>query len=210
VAERVDAIRYVVCVRSPLETAASMVRRDRYPGVDHADWGALWLDYLARALAASRGGDRRFVFYDDLLRDPRAQADRLAGWLGVSALPDAALAGAVDGSLRHHAASASETAADTRLPGAARAAYAALQAAATAPAELAGALTHGAEALAAEHVAARAARAVERGSLEETLAALQAADVREDGLRIALRETQEQVKRLNAALADARGARLAA
>ena len=186
VAERVGEIRYVLCVRSPVETAASMVRRDRYPGVTHRDWGDLWLDYTGRSLAATRDAARLIVFYEDLMRSGRDEARRLADHVGLT-WPEgeaaAALDASIDHSMRHHAASLRETATDERLPAAARSAYVALRAAAVAGRELAAALERTAEDVWRAGYASSRRAAVHRDAVRETMAELQRADVREDALR---------------------------
>lgn len=213
VAERVDEIRYVICLRSPAETAASMVKRDRYPGVTHADWGTLWLDYTGRSLAATRDAKRTFVFYEDLLRSGLDEARRLADDLGV-AWPHgeaaAELEGSIDHAMRHHATSLCETAADERLPAAARSAYVALRSAAVSGRELASALERTVEDLwRAQHASAArdAVLAVHREAIVDTVGELQRADRREEELKVELLAAREQVLALDAELADARASR---
>jgi O-antigen biosynthesis protein len=209
VAERAGEIRYVLCLRSPAETAASMVRRDRYPGVAHEDWGDLWLDYTGRALAATRGAPRLLVFYDDLVRGGAAEARRLADHVGAD-WPEAELEAAIDAGMRHHAASLTQTAADERLPAAARAAYVSLRAAATAGRELAACLERTAEDLwrarRAEHERA-GVDSVHRVALVEAVGELQRGEVREDLLKAELVSSREQLLSLTAELADVRAER---
>jgi hypothetical protein len=186
VADRVGGVRYVLCLRSPAETAASMVKRDRYPGVTHEDWGNLWLDYTGRSLAATRDTARLIVFYEDLMRSGRDEARRLADHVGL-AWPEgeaaAALDASIDHSMRHHAASLRETATDDRLPAAARSAYVSLRAAAVAGRELAAALERTAEDLWRAQYASVHRDAIQRDAVRDTMAELQRADLREDVLR---------------------------
>jgi hypothetical protein len=212
VAERVDAIRYVICLRSPAETAASMVKRDRYPGVTHAQWGDLWLDYTGRSLAATRDAPRLIVFYDDLLRSGRDQAQRLADHVGLP-WPEgdaaAELEDSIDAAMRHHAVSVHQTAADDRLPAAARSAYVSLRAAAVSGRELAGALERTVEDLwRAEYAGGMRDRAldVHRDAIAETMAELQRGEHREDALKLELATSREQLLALDAELADLRNA----
>jgi hypothetical protein len=212
VAERVDDIRYVVCLRSPAETAASMVKRDRYPGVTHEAWGDLWLDYTGRSLAATRDASRVFVFYEDLMRGGLDQARRLADHISVP-WPEgeaaAELEASIDHSMRHHATSLRETATDDRLPAAARSAYVSLRSAAVAGRELAAALERTAEDLwRAQHVSTRrdAVLAVHREAMTDVIAELQQADVREDALKAELLGSRDEARQLHAELADTRAA----
>jgi hypothetical protein len=151
-AERGDEVSYVVTLRSPTETSASMARRPYYPGTDTDHWGRVWLDYTARALDATAGLPRRLVAYDGLLADGTAELRRLAEFLGMP-VPEGAVAAemeaAIDSGLRHHASTPLHTAADDALPAHVRAAYLGLRAAVDArasrhgePTELADALEH--------------------------------------------------------------------
>jgi hypothetical protein len=212
VAERVDEIRYVICLRSPAETAASMVKRDRYPGVTHAHWGDLWLDYTGRSLAATRDASRLIVFYDDLLRNGRDEARRLADFVGQP-WPDgeaaAELDASIDVSMRHHAASLHETAADDRLPAAARSAYVALRSAAVSGREMAAALERTVEDLwLAQYESGQrdVTLTIHRDAITETIGELQRGERREDALRFELASSREQVLALDAKLADTRSA----
>ena len=67
----------MLCLRSPVETAASLRRRPYDPPVAAAEWGEQWLEHIGAALAATRGAPRLLVAYDDLLRDGAAEAARL-------------------------------------------------------------------------------------------------------------------------------------
>jgi hypothetical protein len=208
VAERAGDIRYVLCLRSPAETAASMVRRDRYPGVTHEEWGDLWLDYTGRALAASRGAPRLLVFYEDLLRGGLDEARRFADHVGAARPePGDELNAAIDAGMRHHAASVTETATDDRLPAAARSAYVSLRAAAATGRELAACLERTAEDVwrARRSAGERdGVLAVHRGALLETVGELQLGEVREDLLKVELASSHEQLLALTAELADFR------
>jgi hypothetical protein len=189
-----------------------MVKRDRYPGVTHADWGDLWLDYTGRSLAVSSDASRLTVFYEDLMRSGRDEARRLADHIGL-AWPEgeaaAELDASIDHSMRHHAASLRETATDDRLPAAARSAYVALRAAAVGGRELAAALERTVEDLwRARYASAHrdAVLEVYRDAMRDTMGELQLADQREDALKTELIDAREQTRVLHAELADVRSA----
>jgi SAM-dependent methyltransferase len=129
-AERAVDVRYVICLRSPADTAASMLRRDYDPPIGTERWGELWLDFTASALAATEGRPRLLVAYDELLADPVAEAARIAAFAGLELPPRERLEAAVEPGLRHHASTLLSTATDDALPSTARAAYLALRAAA--------------------------------------------------------------------------------
>jgi hypothetical protein len=141
-AERGDRVSYLVALRSPAETAASMGGREYYAGADAAHWGRVWLEYTARALAGTAGRPRTLVFYDDLLTEGPAELRRIAAFVGLP-WPDGAAAerldAAIEGGLRHHASTLVDTARDAELPAATRAAYLGLRAAAEARAAADGA-----------------------------------------------------------------------
>jgi Sulfotransferase family len=102
-AERVEpAMLHVVCVRNPLDVAASLRARDEMPA---AESFRLWHRYLSDAMAYAHGEPRLFVSYESYFRDGEAQAKRLAAFLGLPAPSDeqlAAIAAHVDTKLRHH------------------------------------------------------------------------------------------------------------
>ena len=79
IAEHADDLRFVVCVRSPAETAASMLRRDIYGALDAEHFGRAWLAYTAGALANSGHGERTLALYDDLLADPEHESAPAGG-----------------------------------------------------------------------------------------------------------------------------------
>jgi glycosyltransferase involved in cell wall biosynthesis len=72
-------MRYVICLRNPLEVAGSIERRDGIPlrqGVE------LWLRYVAHALVNTSGRPRIFVPYANYFEDPQGTAARLAAFAG--------------------------------------------------------------------------------------------------------------------------------
>jgi SAM-dependent methyltransferase len=129
-AERAEDVRYVVCLRSPADTAASMASRGYEPPIPAARLGAAWLEYSGAALAGTEGRPRLLVAYDELLADPVAEAARIAAFAGLELPPRERLEAAVEPGLRHHASTLLSTATDPELASAARAAYVALRAAA--------------------------------------------------------------------------------
>lgn len=77
----IPSLRYIVCVRSPIETARSLEamwwvrRRLTDPFTQGVD---LWFEYTQRALEQTRRRRRLLVFYEDVLGDWRREASRLA------------------------------------------------------------------------------------------------------------------------------------
>jgi hypothetical protein len=78
---------YIICVRNPLEVAASL--EPVVPaGIARID---LWLTYMCEALRHTAGRRRAFVFYEDWFADPMAVSRRLAVFLhGTPELMDGA------------------------------------------------------------------------------------------------------------------------
>lgn len=98
---------YVLTVRSPVDVAASLTRRDDLPALQSH---VLWLEHMHGALSGTAGERRCIVDYDALVEQPEAQLRRMAGALGLevtnavaSAITDFA-AGFVSGELRHNRA----------------------------------------------------------------------------------------------------------
>lgn len=69
-------LRFVVCVRNPLEVAESMLRRGGPYSCEH--WLAAWVRHTAAAIEGSAGSERTFVLFDDLLATPGTSVDELA------------------------------------------------------------------------------------------------------------------------------------
>ncbi len=72
---------YVVPVRSPLEVAASLKRRN---GFSAGKSLLLWLRHVLDVEAATRGRSRVFLSYGELLRSWHGEAARIASTLGLS------------------------------------------------------------------------------------------------------------------------------
>lgn len=73
-------MRYVVCLRNPIDVAASLARRD---GIEPDDAFALWLTYVASALMATAGRRRLLVSYERYFDDGVGTAKRLAAFAGL-------------------------------------------------------------------------------------------------------------------------------
>lgn len=105
-------LRYVICVRHPLEVAASLRARDDMAEDESL---ALWLRYMRDAVSHTAGESRIFVSYDAYFSDREMQVTRLARFLGRSGVTpdeDAAISAHLDEGLRHHHAGDHSGAAD--------------------------------------------------------------------------------------------------
>lgn len=75
----VPDMRYLICLRNPLDVAASLQRRD---GISIEHGIGLWLTYVARALVNTSGRPRLLLPYESYFRDPDRVAARLARFAG--------------------------------------------------------------------------------------------------------------------------------
>lgn len=121
----VDDVSHVVCVRNPLDVAASLDCRE---GFSPAQSLGLWLGYLTAALANTDGRPRVLVAYEEYFDDWRAPIARLARAAGVEPPAEGSpLAGRIErtikSALRHHHTPRQVVLADDRLPAEVRAAY---------------------------------------------------------------------------------------
>jgi hypothetical protein len=71
---------YVICHRRPLDSARSLEQRN---GIRLDDGVALWVRYMAGALAHTAGRRRIVVGYEELFGDREALVGELAGFLGA-------------------------------------------------------------------------------------------------------------------------------
>jgi hypothetical protein len=96
------AARYVICVRHPLDVAASLQARD---GMSVDESLGLWSRYMSEALAQTAGEARVCVSYESYFPRWEEQAERLSAFLGLPPPGPAQLeeiATHIDESLRHH------------------------------------------------------------------------------------------------------------
>jgi hypothetical protein len=95
----IPGLRYVICIRNPLEVANSLVQRD---GMTIAAACALWRRYMQAALEHTAGQPRTLIFYKNFFRDPLCELNRLAEFCGLEKLehPDS-LTGILAKELRH-------------------------------------------------------------------------------------------------------------
>lgn len=110
-------MRYVICLRNPLDVARSLEKRDRFP-VEKS--GALWLLYLRSSLAHTTGLPRLFTFYDDLVTDWPAEVRRLSRFVWDRAVDEEpgvrdAVNDVLEKDLQHHRASTVEVSGDPQL-----------------------------------------------------------------------------------------------
>jgi Sulfotransferase family len=96
-------MRYVICLRHPVDSALSLQRRD---GWSLEEGISLWLTHVQFALGHTRVQDRAFVLYEEIIDRPEAELRRVADFVGAPKRSDAGAlrraAEFVDSGLQHH------------------------------------------------------------------------------------------------------------
>jgi len=122
-------MRYVFCLRNPVDVALSLQNRD---GIAINHGAQLWLTYVRSSLANTAGLPRLFVFYEDLMTDWQQEAARLSRFLQLPdpiKSPNTAreVSDFIEAGLQHHRSSVGEAliASEVSLP--AKALYLALR-----------------------------------------------------------------------------------
>jgi hypothetical protein len=101
----IPGLRFIICVRSPLDVARSLERRD---GISIGAGASLWHRYFLAAVRDTEGSPRIFTFYEDYFGNPFLEINRVAQFCGLfPSENDSELHDAIFRELRHHA---SETA----------------------------------------------------------------------------------------------------
>lgn len=102
----IPQMRFVICVRNPLDVARSLEKRD---GLSIGAGVFLWHRYLRSAIRDTEGCPRVFTFYEDYFGDPVAEIRRVIGFCGLpSGQNDSQLRDAISNELRHHASESLE------------------------------------------------------------------------------------------------------
>ena len=129
-----DPMRYVICLRNPLDVAASARARNREDDMVPFQRGIeLWLSYVRAALGATAGHPRHLVFYEDLMADPEPVVRELARFIGRERSDDAesdirtANSVAVTEGLWHHRTAVPNVVDASRVPFHVKAFYLALR-----------------------------------------------------------------------------------
>jgi hypothetical protein len=93
-------MRFVICIRNPLEVARSLEERNNIPVRKGA---ALWYRYVRDSLEDTEGSSRIFSFFEDFFHNGSGEIARLLRFCGLP-VPNnnSDLNGAVASELRHH------------------------------------------------------------------------------------------------------------
>lgn len=99
--EAIPNMRFVICIRNPLEVARSLQTRNNIPVQKGA---SLWYRYVRTSLEDTEGSPRVFSFFEDFFHNGAAEIERL---LRFCELPmpdnDSELQSTISSELRHHA-----------------------------------------------------------------------------------------------------------
>ena len=97
----IPTLKFVVCVRNPLEVAHSLFVRGDSTGASEF---RLWLHYYRQILSAAPPSSRIVTHYHSYFEDARAEVRRVAGWLSLDPSDETAgrARAQVSGDLRHH------------------------------------------------------------------------------------------------------------
>ncbi len=108
----VPNLRYVICIRNPLEVALSLAQRD---GQSIAGAVHLWRQYTCQAIRSTEGYSRILTFYEDYFRRPIQEVNRLSEFCGLrNATGVSQIEASIAGELRHQVGGARRAAQRTQ------------------------------------------------------------------------------------------------
>ena len=99
-------LRYVICIRNPLEVASSLAQRDgqSIPAAAH-----LWRQYTRHGILNTEGYPRILTFYEDYFCRPAQEINRVADFCGLrNAARIPQIEASIMGELRHQVGGAEE------------------------------------------------------------------------------------------------------
>ncbi len=99
-------LKFVICVRSPLEVAQSLAKRDK---ITISQGAYLWNYYMRAAIRDTEGCPRIFTFYEDFFNNASGEINRLVKFCGLKKPDDiTTLHNAIHRDLKHHTSETSE------------------------------------------------------------------------------------------------------
>jgi hypothetical protein len=109
----VPNLRFVICVRGPLEVARSLAARDHMM-IEHGVY--LWHHYMRDAIKHTAGQSRLLTFYEDYFRNPEWEVARLVDFCGLATPPhDSPAWSAIVQELQHHRTDATDLIGETAV-----------------------------------------------------------------------------------------------
>jgi hypothetical protein len=107
-------LRFVICIRNPLEVALSVARRD---GLSVGGGAYLWNLYTQAAMRDTAGYPRVITFYEDYFQSPREEIDRVAHFCHLKGATDwSVVEQSISNDLRNQSISASELLDEATIP----------------------------------------------------------------------------------------------
>jgi hypothetical protein len=107
-------LRYVVCVRNPLEVARSLAERN---GTSIPEGAHLWSQYTRAAIQNTEGWPRILTFYEDFFRDPLDEINRVVGFCRLHRVDDPSkVQGIISGEHRHQTSGTVELLSEGSVP----------------------------------------------------------------------------------------------
>ena len=98
--ESIPNMRFVVCIRNPLEVARSLEKRNKTPLHKGA---SLWYRYMRSSIEDTEGRPRLFIFFEDFFNQGSSEIERLLQFCGLPMSgDDSQLQSAIATELRHH------------------------------------------------------------------------------------------------------------
>ena len=96
----IENLRFVVCLRSPLDVARSLEKRN---GMTLRQGSYLWYRYMRSAIQDTQGSPRILTFYDDYFDGSIAELYRLSAFCGLEMPKEQVAAGdLISNNLRHY------------------------------------------------------------------------------------------------------------
>ncbi len=121
----VEPLRFVICVRSPLDVARSLHTRDGIPAQTAA---YLWTRYTTSAIRDTDDCSRLFTFYDDYFVNAPTELERLARFCGLEQPSAEELGDVAAVGLKHHASAEQELWEDDEITAEAKLLYTVMRA----------------------------------------------------------------------------------
>lgn len=114
-------LRFVVCMRNPLEVGRSLLQRDDI-AVQRGAW--LWEHYVTAALRGTEGAPRCIVYFDEFFKIPTSAARRMVEFCGLAWPEDAKwVEKTIRSDLHHHQVGLQEFFEEDDLPARAKIIY---------------------------------------------------------------------------------------
>jgi hypothetical protein len=111
--EVIPNMRFVICIRNPLEVARSLEKRNR---IRLEKGASLWYRYTRDSLADTEGSERILTFFDDFFGSDSAEIHRVIEFCGLQKQVDKSVIGkAIAGELRHYTSETSELLKENRM-----------------------------------------------------------------------------------------------